>query len=244
MATIKSTEITTPLQPLDALKPPACLVDSYSSAMLAASLPPRGTGVASELEYLAQFLPTLPDGRTFELVFSRSQLLHALEEGRQQIEKLARKCLAESGLPLIVVGLLEGARPTVEAVTAGLNSEIQIEYMKISSYDTANSYTGTVQLKSAPLEVRGRRVALVDDMLDSGRSLRKAWELLADWGADLSNSASMVLIDRVGVPKEASADHVLMEYDRGDGLWIAGAGLDYGNLYRWRDHIIAGPPQT
>lgn len=127
----------------------------------------------------------------------------------------------------LFIGLLKGCNPFMTDLLKHVNIYCNLDYMKVSSYDGTTS-TGNVTLKSAMPDVNGREVILVDDILDTGRTLVAVKDLLFANGA--KSVTICVLLDK---PEGRIVD---IEPAYVGGLvpneFVVGYGLDYNELYR------------
>ncbi|SIR14627.1 MULTISPECIES: hypoxanthine phosphoribosyltransferase [unclassified Bosea (in: a-proteobacteria)] len=147
-------------------------------------------------------------------------------------EEIAQAVAATNPKDLLVVAVLKGsfmfAADLIRAMhRAGLAP--QVEFVHLSSYRTGTVSTGQVEiLRDVQSEVRGRDVLLVDDILESGRTLAFAKDLLAARGAGSVSTA--VLLEKPG--KRAvniRADHVGFECP---DYFVVGYGMDVAHSYR------------
>lgn len=147
-------------------------------------------------------------------------------------EEIAQAVAATKPKDLLVVAVLKGsfmfAADLIRAMhRAGL--EPQVEFVHLSSYRTGTISTGQVEiLRDVQSEVRGRDVLLVDDILESGRTLAFAKDLLAARGAATVSTA--VLLEKPG--KRAvhiGADYVGFECP---DYFVVGYGMDVAHSYR------------
>ena len=101
--------------------------------------------------------------------------------------------------------------------------------MVLESYGAGSTSSGTVRLnKDISLDVRGQDVLLVDDILDSGRTLSFACRHLKDLGARTVKAC--VLLDKPSrrvVPVQADFIGFTVPDE-----FIVGYGLDYNHAYR------------
>ncbi len=147
-------------------------------------------------------------------------------------DEMARAIAAEKPRSLLVVAILKGsfmfAADLLRALyRAGLSP--QVEFVHLSSYRDATVSSGQVEiLKDVESDVRGRDVLLVDDILESGRTLAFAKDLLMARGA--RRVACCVLLEKPG--KRAvniTADHVGFHCP---DLFVVGYGMDVAHSYR------------
>jgi len=147
-------------------------------------------------------------------------------------EDIARAVAASKPHDLLVVAVLKGsfmfAADLIRALhRAGL--EPQVEFVHMSSYREATVSSGQVEiLKDVESDVRDRDVLLVDDILESGRTLAFAKDLLMARGARTVKSA--VLLEKPGKRAvQIDADYIGFECP---DLFVVGYGMDVAHRYR------------
>ncbi len=138
---------------------------------------------------------------------------------------------------LVVVAVLKGgfvfAADLIRALHhAGVSPEV--DFMSLSSYRDGTASSGTVTvLRDLETDVAGRRVLLVDDILESGRTLAYAVRLLTERGA--SRVGLAVLLDKPGHrAAEIEADFVGFTCP---DLFVVGYGMDMGHAFRELPYI-------
>lgn len=150
-----------------------------------------------------------------------------------RVEALAHEIVATMPPDLTVVGMLKGSFLfTADLVRAlgRLGALPRVEFMRVSSYGSGKQSSGIVQcIGPLPGGVAGRHVLLVDDIIDSGRSLTRARDLLQAEGTAAIRSC--VLLDKPSrreVP--IAADHVGFTIP---DLFVVGYGIDYAEGFRY-----------
>ncbi|MBP0579765.1 hypoxanthine phosphoribosyltransferase [Labrys sp. LIt4] len=133
---------------------------------------------------------------------------------------------------LLVVAVLKGsfvfAADLLRAMhQAGMAPEV--EFVHLSSYRESTVSSGTVNiLHDVESDVRGRNILLVDDILESGRTLAFAKDLLAARGA--KQVLSCVLLDKPGKSAvNIKADFIGFECP---DVFVVGYGMDVAHSYR------------
>lgn len=160
-----------------------------------------------------------------EIIFPRERISERLSE-------LARE-IADRGLDnLLVVAVLKGsfvfAADLIRAMhDIGLAPEV--DFITLSSYRKSTTSSGAVEiLRDLDLDVAGRNVLIVDDVLDSGRTLAFAKDLLAARGA--RSIATCVLLDKqTRRAVDLKADFRAFECPE---VFVVGYGMDVGHRYR------------
>ena len=141
--------------------------------------------------------------------------------------------IAKAGMEhLLVVAVLKGsfvfAADLIRALyAAGISPEV--DFITLSSYRKSTKSSGKVEiLRDVESEVRGRNVLLVDDILESGRTLAFAKDLMVARGA--KRVMTCVLLDKpVERGAEVEADFRAFECPL---EFVIGYGMDIGNRYR------------
>jgi len=138
-----------------------------------------------------------------------------------------------------MIGLLTGAFVFLADLVRAfgrLGVEPQVDFMAVSHYGLATESSGVVQItKDTTLDLGGRPVLLVDDILDSGRTLKVVRDrLLARGPSWLRTCVFLDKPSRRVVP--ISADYVGFEVP---DVWIIGYGLDAGGEGRALPYVAA-----
>src|SRR5688500_11449046 len=147
-------------------------------------------------------------------------------------EEMAREIATAEPKDLLVVAVLKGsfmfAADLIRALhRAGLAP--QVEFVHLSSYRAGTVSSGQVSiLRDVESEVRGRDVLLVDDILESGRTLAFAKDLLMARGANRVLTA--VLLEKPG-KRAVSINADFVGFTCPD-VFVVGYGMDVAHAYR------------
>ncbi len=128
-----------------------------------------------------------------------------------------------------VVGVLNGAAVFVSDLIRRIPTPIELTFVSATSYRTG-TVAGQLELDFLPSEasIAGRRVLLVDDILDTGRTLAALKQELLARGAALVQTC--VFLDKPARRAvELEADFKCFEIE---DLFVVGYGLDYAGWYR------------
>jgi len=150
----------------------------------------------------------------------------------RRIDELADEIATSNYQNLLVVPVLKGsfvfAADLIRCMhRAGLAPEI--EFIHLSSYGTGTKSSGQVRvLRDVESDVTGRDILLVDDILESGRTLAFARKQLSERGANRVEVAA--LLDKPGHrAADIDADHVgFVCPDK----FVVGYGMDVANAWR------------
>ena len=131
--------------------------------------------------------------------------------------------------PLLVIILLKGALVFAADLLRRVPRVLEIECLNVASYHGGMESSGVVDFLDRHFpEVRGRQVLLLDDILDTGRTLHAVSRRLMDEGAAAVKTAVLLAKDKDRA-EEVEADYVGFEI--GDEF-VVGYGLDYQGRYR------------
>ncbi len=160
------------------------------------------------------------------------EVVYSAEAIAGRIEILAENIAALGLERLLVVPVLTGsfvfAADLLRALhRAGLAPEV--DFITVSSYRQGTKSAGQVDiLRDLQLDVTGRDVLLVDDILDTGRTLAFAKDLIAARGA--ARVVSCVLLEKnVRRAVAVEADFVAFECPP---VFVVGYGMDIAGRYR------------
>lgn len=131
-------------------------------------------------------------------------------------------------LDLVVVGVLKGSFVFLADLVRQITIDHEIDLVGASSYEGTSSTGQIVFTKQPDLELKGRDVLLVEDIVDTGRTLAKTVESM-----QFLNPRSIkicALIDK----RERREAQINVDYSCFciDGGFIVGYGLDYNEKYR------------
>jgi len=152
-------------------------------------------------------------------------------------EALAQEIAAAKPENLLVVAILKGsfmfAADLIRALhQTGLSP--QVEFVHLSSYLNGTVSTGNVTiLRDIESDVRGRDVLLVDDILESGRTVTFAKDLLMARGAKTVKTA--VLLEKPG--KRAVQIHPDYVGFTCPDVFVIGYGMDVAHSYRQLPYV-------
>ena len=83
------------------------------------------------------------------------------------------------GKQVVLVGVLKGAILFIADLVRHLKFDAEIEFVRLSSYGKARTSTGTVTiLKDIGADIRGKHVLIIEEIIDSGRTLRFLYDRL------------------------------------------------------------------
>jgi hypoxanthine phosphoribosyltransferase len=84
---------------------------------------------------------------------------------------------------VVLVGVLKGAIVFMADLVRHLKVEHEVEFVRLSSYGKARTSSGTVTiLKDIQADIRGKHVLIIEEIIDSGRTLKFLYERLKSSG--------------------------------------------------------------
>jgi hypoxanthine phosphoribosyltransferase len=131
--------------------------------------------------------------------------------------------------PIIVIILLKGALVFAADLLRRIPRELSIECLNVASYHGGLESSGQVDFLDRHFpEVKGMHVLLLDDILDTGRTLAAVAKRLEEEGASAVHTGVLLAKDKKRA-EEVEADYV--GFGIGDEF-VVGYGLDYKGKYR------------
>lgn len=149
---------------------------------------------------------------------------------RERIGELGRTIAADyAGDDLLLMALLKGGVIFISDLMRSTPIHLDIDFIQPSSYGAGTESSGSVDIKVFPrTELSGRRILVLDDILDTGRTLRHVVERLHSKGAE--DVRTCVLLDkRARRVVDIQADYVGFEVE---DHFVVGYGLDFADKYR------------
>lgn len=132
------------------------------------------------------------------------------------------------GMNPMLICLLKGAVPFMSDLCKHVTIPMTEEFIKVSSYHGGTASSGVVNVRGDIPDVKGKDIILVEDILDTGRTLELVKRLFMEKGA--KSIKICVFLDKPeGRVNDVKADYVgaLVPNE-----FVVGYGLDYDELYR------------
>ena len=147
----------------------------------------------------------------------------------RRIKTLAREIERDfHGHEMVVVALLNGTVVFLADLIRQLNLPLRLDFIGVSSYGLGTESGNLVFTKELRLDVRGRDVLLVDDILDTGKTLSRVLPKLR--ALKPRRLKTCVLLDKSARRVEkVRADYVGFEIP---DCFVVGYGLDFAERYR------------
>jgi len=156
------------------------------------------------------------------ILISQEQLARRVNALARQIEK------DFTGRDLVIVALLNGTVVFLADLLRRLSLPLRLDFIGVSSYGTGTESGELVFTKELRLDVRGRDVLLVDDILDTGKTLSRVMPKLR--ALKPRRLKVCVLLDKLERRVEKiQADYVGFAVP---DFFVVGYGLDFAERYR------------
>ena len=158
-----------------------------------------------------------------KILFTREQIEQRAHEIGQQISR------DYEGEEIYPVGTLRGAVMWMADMMKNSINDTEIDFIVASSYGSGTSTSGVVKIKKdLDGDIYGKNVIIVEDIVDTGTTLKHLKAHLAD-----RNPKSIKICTLLDKPSrrlvEMEADYVGFSIDN---LFVIGYGLDYDQKYR------------
>jgi len=153
-------------------------------------------------------------------------------EIEKRIDEIARQINDEyKGKEVILACILKGSVYVTCELSKRLNIPVILDFMLVSSYgDGTVSSKNVLIKKDLDEDIKGKNVIIIEDIIDSGRTLFKLSDLLRK-----RNPASLKIFTLLDKPQRREKDYdVKVDYVGFEipDLFVVGYGLDYAQQYR------------
>lgn len=163
------------------------------------------------------------NGDTFVPLLSEEQIQKRVKELGEEIS------IDYKGKIPVFIGVLNGAFIFMSDLIKNVDLECEIDFFKLSSYGDSKISSGKVKLlKELNCDVNGRDIIIVEDIVDTGLSIKYIEELF-----DIHTPNSMKVVSLLVKPESLKYD-VKIDYIgfKIPSQFVIGYGLDYQQKYR------------
>lgn len=169
------------------------------------------------------------------------KILVSSEDLQKRTQELGKELSAEyQDKDPLVVGILKGAVPFLSDLTKAMDVKLEMDFMDVSSYGNAMVSSGEVKiLKDLDTNVEGRNILIVEDIIDSGRTLSYIIDMFKYRKA--KSIKIVTLLDKPEgrvIPLEADYVGFLVPKE-----FVVGYGLDFMEHYRNLPYIGVLKPE-
>lgn len=159
-----------------------------------------------------------------ENLIDRKTVENRIKELAKQIEK------DYAGEEVYCVGLLKGSVVFLSDLVKEINSPVIIDFMSVSSYGSETVSTGDVKiLKDTDLDLRGKHVLIVEDIIDTGLTLEHVIRYFKE-SKGVKTLKTCTLLSKPE-RRKVNIDIDYVGFDVPD-KFVIGYGLDYDQKYR------------
>jgi len=159
----------------------------------------------------------------FEVLISEEELDKRISEMAEQLDK------EYEGKTVHLLGILKGSVFFMCDLAKKMKSDVTMDFISVSSYGDGTESSGIVRLnKDLDESIEGKNVIIVEDIMDSGRTLSYVRKLMED-----RKPASLKIVTLLDKPDRRVVDcKVEMSGFVIPDKYIIGYGLDYAQKYR------------
>lgn len=162
--------------------------------------------------------------KTFRTFIPNEKIMTAIDDVAARINADFRGC---KDIPVLLC-VLNGSIMFTAELMKRLEFDCQLVSTKLSSYEGTSTTGHVKQALGLTADIAGRRVIIVEDIVDSGNTIVELKQILAEHGAAESRVCTL-LFKPGALKKEVTLDYVAMEIPND---FIVGFGLDYNELGR------------
>ena len=165
------------------------------------------------------------------------KVLISQEEIARRVKELGMQITADyDGESLILVGILKGANIFMADLARAIQGRIQMELMVVSSYGSEAETSGKINIiKDINRDIEGKNILLVEDIIDTGLTLKYLQEYLKD-----RHAKSVKICTLLDKPERRQANvHVDYIGYEVPNEFIIGYGIDYAEYYRNLPYIAS-----
>jgi hypoxanthine phosphoribosyltransferase len=175
---------------------------------------------------------------------SIGEVLLSQDEIQDKIRELAKRITEDyRDRDLLLVGVLKGAFILMSDLAREIDLPLEFDFMAVSSYGSATRTSGVVRiLKDLDYEISDRHVLLVEDIIDSGLTLKYLLKYL--WARKPASLEVCALMRKTGMQKVG----IEVRYNGFEipPVFVVGYGLDYMQQYRNLPYVavLSGGPSV
>lgn len=129
----------------------------------------------------------------------------------------------------LVIGLLKGSVPFMAELIKHIHCDMEMDFMQVSSYEGISSTLMVKLVKDLSTSIENRHVIIVEDIIDTGLTLKKVLELLSE-----RRPASIEIASLLNKEEGRRVSGLIPKYLGYEipNKFVVGFGLDYNQKYR------------
>lgn len=161
--------------------------------------------------------------RISRILITREEIAEKVKEAGRKIDEFY------DGRPILLVSILKGSFVFMADICRAVSVPCEVAFMCAKSYYDGTVSSGVVKITmDLDRDISGYHVVIVEDIVDTGRTLRDITKLL-----ESRNPVSLSVVTLLDKPSrrlvDFKADYVLFTID---DVFVIGYGLDCGEYYR------------
>ncbi|WP_373899553.1 hypoxanthine phosphoribosyltransferase [Haloimpatiens sp. FM7315] len=158
------------------------------------------------------------------------KILYTEEKLEDKIRELGRQISEDyQGKEIILIGILKGSVIFMSELAKNIKVPCNLDFMDVSSYGNSSETSGVVKiLKDLDFEIKGKDILIVEDIIDTGVTLKYLTKYLKS-----RNPNSLEIVCMLNKPdrRKAEINVKYIGYEVPD-FFLVGYGLDYAEKYR------------
>ena len=158
------------------------------------------------------------------------------EEISNRVKELGKQITEDyKGKDILLMGILKGSVPFLCSMMWAIDNEkLSIDFMEVSSYGSGKESSGDVKIsKDASGSIKGKNVLIIEDIVDTGRTIEKLLKLL-----ETREPASIKVCTLLDKPSrrvcDIKPDYIGFEIEN---RFVAGFGLDDDQYMRQLKYV-------
>jgi len=159
------------------------------------------------------------------------EILVSEEEINERVKKIAEQineCYA--GEEVVFISILKGSFMFTSDLMKHITIDCNIDFMQVSTYGNSSTTSGNFVIKKdVTIDVTGKNVIILEDILDTGYTMKNLIEYFK-----IKHVKTLRIATMIDKPKRRREDVVAdyVGYTMSDDSFIVGYGLDYAQKYR------------
>ena len=183
-----------------------------------------------KLKKIKQILIICKKGRGNLQLHGKPKILFDSDEISERVKELGEKISTDyEGEDIVVVSLLRGSFIFAADLVRKIKNPVNVDFMTTSSYGNEEMSSGIVEIiTDVRTDIKGKNVLIVDDIIDSGHTMKKVVEFI-----NMKEPKSIKICCMLDKPSRREAD-IFPDYVGFTipDVFIVGYGLNYGDYYR------------
>ncbi|MBN2168370.1 MAG: hypoxanthine phosphoribosyltransferase [Actinobacteria bacterium] len=165
------------------------------------------------------------------------KVLFSEEQIRERVGEIASQISADyKDIGCLMIGILKGAFVFLSDLARSISSPAEFDFMALSSYGSSTKTSGVVRiLKDLDTDIHGRDVLIVEDIIDTGLTLKYLMGNLSTRGP---SSLSICALLNKETTRQVQLPIKYVGFSIPD-IFVVGYGLDYAERYRNLPYIAS-----